>query len=65
MPDRVKLACECDDDMGCPSCCEYCEAATGGQCFMHAEPECTCYEATYGHQPGCYFNRRLRGGADA
>jgi hypothetical protein len=22
------------------------------------EPECTCYELTGGHQPGCYFNRR-------
>jgi hypothetical protein len=21
------------------------------------EPECTCYEVTGGHQPGCYFNR--------
>lgn len=22
------------------------------------EPECTCYELTGGHQPGCYFNRK-------
>lgn len=48
----------CDD--GCRECCEDCFDATGGQCARHYEPECTCYELTGGHMPGCYFNRKAR-----
>jgi hypothetical protein len=40
-----------------PGECRACADATGGQCAKHFEPECTCYELTGGHQPGCYFNR--------
>lgn len=38
--------------------CLTCEEATGGVCRRHAKPECTCYEAEYGHQPGCALARR-------
>lgn len=38
--------------------CAACIEATGGACRAHQEPECTCYELTGGHQPGCYFNRK-------
>ena len=37
--------------------CSACSEATGGVCAKHQEPECTCYELTGGHQPGCYFAR--------
>ncbi|HKO84466.1 MAG TPA: hypothetical protein VJ140_07850 [Actinomycetota bacterium] len=36
--------------------CAACSEATGGVCPKHAETECTCYELTGGHQPGCAFN---------
>lgn len=32
---------------------EFCD----GCVEMINEPECTCYELTGGHMPGCYFNR--------
>lgn len=48
----------------CPDCtclpqytCEACLSSTGGSCREHQEPECTCYEITGGHMPGCAFNR--------
>jgi hypothetical protein len=37
--------------------CRDCADATGGVCKRHQEPECTCYEVTGGHQPGCAFSR--------
>ena len=48
----------------CPRCapeliCPDCLSATGGICRAHQEPECTCYEITGGHQPGCAFNRTV------
>lgn len=42
---------------GCPNCCDACESATGGVCRRHQQPECTCYEALGGHQPGCPMGR--------
>jgi uncharacterized protein (DUF433 family) len=49
----------CDEDCeGCPWCCADCEAATGGQCKQHYQPECTCYEPVFGHAMGCYFYGR-------
>lgn len=33
---------------------EFCD----GCVEMINEPECTCYELTGGHMPGCYFNHR-------
>jgi len=53
MGDRVATELE----LGCPNCCKACLSATGGQCSEHQEPECTCYEITGGHMPGCAFNR--------
>lgn len=41
--------------------CRDCADATGGVCKRHQEPECTCYEMTGGHQPGCDFNGRPLG----
>jgi hypothetical protein len=40
-----------------PGECRDCANATGGVCRKHQQPECTCYELTGGHQPGCAFNR--------
>lgn len=44
----------------CPCTCNPLAQTGGGHagdcpCF---EPECTCYELTGGHQPGCAFNRK-------
>jgi hypothetical protein len=44
-------AIELPDPFG-PDCTD-CQAATGGVCREHQEPECTCYELTGGHMPGC------------
>jgi hypothetical protein len=38
--------------------CEDCRNATGGECRAHYTPECTCYEAMPGHEPGCPMRRR-------
>lgn len=62
--------------VGCPGCikvepdyeCENCggtepEEVTGGwRCAAcrYQPPECTCYEMTGGHQPGCAFNAANR-----
>lgn len=37
--------------------CRDCLGSTGGRCAEHQEAECTCYEMTGGHMPGCVFNR--------
>jgi len=47
-PDEPQTCIKCKKTEGRCTC-------TGGPQF---EPECTCYEVTGGHQPGCYFNRR-------
>lgn len=52
-----------NEDGWCEPICEDCLNATGGRCPAHAEPECTCYELTGGHQPGCAFNHQRQGGA--
>lgn len=45
----------------CGACgCTQPDEVTGGwRCSKckWSEPECTCYELTGGHQPGCHFNR--------
>jgi hypothetical protein len=49
---------ECVRCICCKRCCGACDCTGGPQ----TEPECTCYEMTGGHQPGCYFNRTGRPG---
>lgn len=44
---------ECVRCIKCKECCGACDCTGGPQ----LEQECTCYELTGGHQPGCYFNR--------
>ena len=44
---------ECVKCIACHKCAGACDCTGGPQ----IEPECTCYELTGGHQPGCYFNR--------
>ena len=44
---------ECVRCLSCKKCAATCDCTGGPQ----TEPECTCYELTGGHQPGCHFNR--------
>lgn len=68
----AKNCCFCGERLGegsvddiCADCleagadCKDCQDATGGRCRRHWEPECTCYEMTGGHQPGCPMNRQI------
>lgn len=54
--------CGCHSCLACGECaiaiCDDCLDATGGVCARHQRPDCTCYELTGGHQPGCAFNGR-------
>ena len=53
------------DVFECPKCGanEIEEVSGAYKCAAcgYQEPECTCYEVTGGHMPGCAFNRSEKG----
>ena len=56
VPRQGSRALYCSQDCHDHATCQACKDATGGVCRAHQEPECTCYELTGGHMPGCAFN---------